>query len=206
MITCPTCQRRPTKRDGRDHRGHQSYACRPCRRDLTAGSSSIFAGYRWPAEVILAAVRWYLSYPLSIRQVTALLVERGIDVSPRTVVTWAHSFGLQLCWRPGDGVPKGKGLGAPAATWKGRPVPCWRWGRCRPTSRIGQQHRLRGRTFMQGARYSPPSSSARRASPRFLSVIWVWPETEVSPLWSRVSAVTALGETDQTSWAKVTRV
>ena len=73
------------------------------------------AGYRWPAEVILAAVRWYLSYPLSIRQVTELLAERGIDVSPRTVLTWAHSFGPQLCWRPGDGVPKGKGLGAPAA-------------------------------------------------------------------------------------------
>src|ERR1019366_5097217 len=35
--------------------------CLPsCHRDFTAGSSSIFAGYRWPAEVILAAVRWYL--------------------------------------------------------------------------------------------------------------------------------------------------
>ena len=116
MITCPTCQRAPTKRDGRDHRGRQRYACRPCYRDFTAGSSSVFAGYRWPAEVILAAVRWYLSYPLSARQVTELLAERGIDVSPRTVLTWAHSFGPQLCWRPGDGVPKGKGLGAPAAT------------------------------------------------------------------------------------------
>jgi transposase-like protein len=48
MITCPTCQQAPTKRDGRDHRGRQRYACRPCHRDFTAGSSSIFAGYRWP--------------------------------------------------------------------------------------------------------------------------------------------------------------
>jgi transposase-like protein len=96
MITCPTCQRAPTKRDGRDHRGRQRYACRPCYRDFTAGSSSVFAGYRWPAEVILAAVRWYLSYPLSARQVTELLAERGIDVSPRTVLTWVQSFAPQL--------------------------------------------------------------------------------------------------------------
>jgi transposase-like protein len=96
MITCSTCQRPPTKRDGRDHRGRQRYACRPCHRDFTAGSSSIFAGYRWPAEVILAAVRWYLSYPLSARQVTELLAERGIDVSPRTVLTWVQSFAPQL--------------------------------------------------------------------------------------------------------------
>ena len=80
MITCPTCQRGPTKRDDRDHRGRQRYACR---RDFTAAASSIFAGYRWPAEVILAAVRWYLGYPLSARQVTELLAERGIDLPAR---------------------------------------------------------------------------------------------------------------------------
>ena len=101
MITCPICQRPPTKRDGRDHRGRQRYACRPCDRDFTAGSSSIFAGYRWPAEVILAAVRWYLRYPLSARQVTELLAERGIDVSPRTVLTWAQNFAPQLAFATG---------------------------------------------------------------------------------------------------------
>ena len=46
-----------------------------------------FSGYRWPPEVIVTAVRWYLSYPLSARQVTELLGERGIDISARTVLT-----------------------------------------------------------------------------------------------------------------------
>jgi transposase-like protein len=96
MVTCPTCVRRPTKRDGRDHRSRQRYACRPCGRDFTATSTSIFSGYRWPADVILAAVRWYVSYPLSARQVTELLAERGIDVSPRTVLNWTQTFGPQL--------------------------------------------------------------------------------------------------------------
>ncbi len=48
------------------------------------------------ATVIVTAVRWYLSYALSARQVTELLSERGIDVSARTVLTWTQTFGPQL--------------------------------------------------------------------------------------------------------------
>ena len=33
------------------------------------------------------AVRWYLAYPLSTRQVLELLAKRGIDVSRRTILT-----------------------------------------------------------------------------------------------------------------------
>jgi putative transposase len=42
------------------------------------------------------AVRWYLAYPLSSRQVLELLAERGIDVSHRTVLDWVQTFGPQL--------------------------------------------------------------------------------------------------------------
>jgi hypothetical protein len=64
MPPCPTCQRPAIKRDGRDPRGRQCFAGRACGRDFTARSGSAFAGYRWPAEVILRAVRWALSHPL----------------------------------------------------------------------------------------------------------------------------------------------
>jgi transposase-like protein len=93
MVTCPACRPRPTKRDGRDHRARQRYACRPCRREFTATSTSIFSGCRWPADVILAAVRWYVSDPLSARQVTELLAERGVDISARTVLNRTQTFG-----------------------------------------------------------------------------------------------------------------
>jgi IS6 family transposase len=96
----PCLRRRPSKRDGRNHRSRQRYACHPCRRNFTAistsTSTSIFSGYCWPADVILAAVRWYVSYPLSARQVAELLAERGVDVSPRTVLNWSQTFGPQL--------------------------------------------------------------------------------------------------------------
>jgi IS6 family transposase len=41
---------------------------------------SAFVGFRFPPEVILLAVRWYLRYGLSYRDVEELLAERGIEV------------------------------------------------------------------------------------------------------------------------------
>ena len=45
-----------------------------------SGSSSAFAGYRFPPVVITVAVRWYLRYGLSYRDVEELLAERGVTV------------------------------------------------------------------------------------------------------------------------------
>jgi transposase-like protein len=96
MPLCPTCQNPASKRNGRDRRRRQKYACGPCRRTFTENTVSAFSGYRWPRDVIVMAVRWYLSYPLSSRQVLELLAERGIDVSHRTVLNWVQTFGPQL--------------------------------------------------------------------------------------------------------------
>src|SRR5918992_6396917 len=92
MSTCPSCQHPATKRDGYDAAGRQRYHCRPCYRDFTAHSASAFSGYRWPPDVILMAVRWYCSLPLSAAQVGRLLAERNIDVSARTVLNWMQTF------------------------------------------------------------------------------------------------------------------
>src|SRR5207302_10392346 len=67
-----------------------------CRRTFTDNTNSAFCGYRWPADVILTAVRWYMAYPLSSRQVLELPAERGIDVSHRTVLNWVQTLGPQL--------------------------------------------------------------------------------------------------------------
>src|SRR5918911_4645882 len=96
MPPCPSCQQPASKRNGFDRRGRQKYACRACHCGFTDDSVSAFSGYRWPADVILTAVRWYLAYPLSSRQVLELLAERGIDVSHRTVLDWVQAFGPQL--------------------------------------------------------------------------------------------------------------
>jgi transposase-like protein len=51
------------------------------RRVRVPAPRSSFAGYRFPPEVILVAVRWYLRYGLSYRDVEELLAERGIVVA-----------------------------------------------------------------------------------------------------------------------------
>jgi transposase, IS6 family len=50
------------------------------------------AGYRFPREVIAVAVRWYLRYGLSYRDVEELLSERGIEVDHVTVYRWVQTF------------------------------------------------------------------------------------------------------------------
>jgi transposase, IS6 family len=58
----------------------------------SSGRSSVFAGFRVPREVIAFAVRWYLRYGLSYRDVEELLGEGGVTVDHVTVYRWVHRF------------------------------------------------------------------------------------------------------------------
>jgi IS6 family transposase len=51
-----------------------------------------FTGFRFPPEVILLAVRWYLRYGLSYRDLEELLAERGIEVDHVTLYRWVQRF------------------------------------------------------------------------------------------------------------------
>ena len=49
-----------------------------------------FAGFRFPPDVILLAVRWYLRYGLSYRDLEELLSERGLEVDHVTLFRWVR--------------------------------------------------------------------------------------------------------------------
>ncbi len=68
--------------------GMMTRRCRP----VPAAPSSAFRGFRFPPEVIVLAVRWYLRYGLSYRDVEELLAERGIEVDHVTVYRWVQRF------------------------------------------------------------------------------------------------------------------
>src|SRR6266545_4063303 len=66
-------------------KSHRYHLSRPAPR-------SAFAGYRFPPEIITLALRWYLRFGLSYRDVEELLAERGIDVDHVTIYRWVQRF------------------------------------------------------------------------------------------------------------------
>src|SRR6266542_6539529 len=61
------------------------------RSDPGPSTRSAFAGFCFPPDVIVLAVRWYLRFALSYRDVEELLAERGVDVDHVTVASPAAS-------------------------------------------------------------------------------------------------------------------
>ncbi len=52
----------------------------------------MFAGFRFPREVISVAVRGYLRYGLSYRDVEELLAGRGVTVDHVSIYRWVQRF------------------------------------------------------------------------------------------------------------------
>jgi IS6 family transposase len=55
-------------------------------------ASLSFVGFRFPPDVALLAVRWYLRYGLWYRYVEELVAERGIEVDHVTIYRWVQRF------------------------------------------------------------------------------------------------------------------
>jgi transposase-like protein len=58
-----------------------------------------YARHRFPPSVIQQAVRLYLRFTLSYRDVEELLAERGLAVSYETVRRWVYKFGPAIARR-----------------------------------------------------------------------------------------------------------
>ncbi len=74
----------------------------------------IYAGHRYPAEIISYAVWLYFRFPLSLRMVEEMLAARGISVTHETIRQWGLKFGREFANRirrraPRRGVDDGRG-------------------------------------------------------------------------------------------------
>ena len=59
-------------------------------------SSSPFKWRHYQSEIILLCVRWYLSYPLSYRQVMEMVNERGLDIHHTSVFRWVQEYSPKI--------------------------------------------------------------------------------------------------------------
>ena len=56
----------------------------------------VFKRLYFPVEGILTCVRWYVAYPLSLRQLEEMMAERGVAVDHSTIHRWAIKMLLAL--------------------------------------------------------------------------------------------------------------
>ncbi len=55
-----------------------------------------FKGRQFTGEVILWAVRWYLMFPISYRDVELMLRDRGVMVDHTTIFRWIQTYAVDL--------------------------------------------------------------------------------------------------------------
>ncbi len=55
-----------------------------------------FKGRQFTAEVILWAVRWYLMFPISYRDLELMLADRGVEVDHTTVFRWIQAYAPEI--------------------------------------------------------------------------------------------------------------
>src|ERR687897_1017938 len=81
-----------------------------------------FKGRQFTADVILWAVRWYLMFPISYRDLELMLQDRGVAVDHTTIFRWIQAYAVELdkrirpqlrlsngSWRGGETYVKVKG-------------------------------------------------------------------------------------------------
>ena len=66
------------------------------RRAASVRQDQAFKGRQFTAEVILWAVRWYLMFPISYRDLELMLLDRGVAVDHTTVFRWIQAYAVEL--------------------------------------------------------------------------------------------------------------
>jgi transposase-like protein len=57
---------------------------------------ALFRGRHCEAEIIVLCVRWYLRYPLSLRQLEEVMPERNLSVDHVTISRWVQRYAPEL--------------------------------------------------------------------------------------------------------------
>jgi transposase, IS6 family len=59
-------------------------------------NKNLFKSRQFTAEIILWAVRWYLQFPISYRDLERMFTDRGIQVDHTTLFRWIQAYAPEL--------------------------------------------------------------------------------------------------------------
>jgi transposase-like protein len=59
-------------------------------------NKNLFKGRQFTAEIILWAIRWYLQFPISYRDLACMFSDRGIQVDHTTLFRWVQAYAPEL--------------------------------------------------------------------------------------------------------------
>jgi transposase-like protein len=60
------------------------------------GRGDCFKGRHFTSDVILWAMRWYLMFPVSYRDLELMLLDRGVEVDHTTIFRWIQAYAAEL--------------------------------------------------------------------------------------------------------------
>ena len=92
-MACPHCQ--STSVSNRKHRtspGYRTFYCQDCDKRFNERSGTPYNDLQFPNDIVLLAVFWRLRYKLGFRDVAELLLQRGFEVSCKTIRIWEFRF------------------------------------------------------------------------------------------------------------------
>jgi len=77
---------------------------------MTKPRPALFKWRHFEPEIIVCAVRWYLRFSLSYRDVKELLIERGLPADHTTIWRWVQRYAPELnkCQGRNDWGPLGR--------------------------------------------------------------------------------------------------
>src|SRR5579884_1161962 len=63
---------------------------------ISMEKENIFKWKQYQPDIIVLAVRWYLRYNLSLRDLVEMMEERGLSLVHTTIMRWVHQYGPEL--------------------------------------------------------------------------------------------------------------
>jgi IS6 family transposase len=63
---------------------------------VKTGKNNPFKGWQFTAEINLWAVRWYLQFPISYRDLECMFSDRGVQVDHTTLFRWIQAYAPEL--------------------------------------------------------------------------------------------------------------